>query len=151
MKNSLLLILVLTVIAIACNKDKFTTEPKVEVKSISPGTVSSGDIITLASKYTDDEGDIDSIYVVYKWYNGTAVVKNDTFRYPFAMLQLPSDLRQAELNVTFEYNTNNNADLLPLPGVSLRDTTAAFGLVLLDKAKHRSNYSESAKIRLKKP
>ena len=40
---------------------------------------------------------------------------------------------------------------MPLPGVSLRDTTAAFALVLIDKAKHRSNFAESTPIRLKKP
>jgi len=151
MKQRLLLILVMIVIVTACNKDKFTTEPKVEVKSISPGTVNSGDVITLKSKYTDDEGDLDSVYVVYKWYNGVNIVRNDTFRYSFSMLNLPSKLREADMNVVFEYNTNNNPDLVPLPGVSLRDTSATFGLVLLDKAKHRSNYAESEKIRLKKP
>jgi hypothetical protein len=151
MKQRLLLILVLIVTVLACNKDKFTTEPKVTVKSISPGTVNNGDIITLRSNYTDDEGDLDSVYVVYKWYNGTTIVRNDTFRYDFGMLNLPSKLREADMNVVFEYNTNNNPDLVPLPGVSLRDTSATFGLVLIDKAKHRSNYAESEKIRLKKP
>lgn len=151
MKQRLLLILVLILTVLACNKDKFTTEPKVTVKSISPGTVNNGDIITLRSNYTDDEGDLDSVYVVYKWYNGTAIVRNDTFRYAFSMLNLPTKLREADMNVVFEYNTNNNPDLVPLPGVSLRDTSATFGLVLIDKAKHRSNYAESEKIRLKKP
>ena len=151
MKQRLLLILVLTLIVMACNKDKFTTEPIVKVKSISPGTVNSGDVIVLKSKFTDDEGDLDSVYVVYKWYNGNTVVKNDTIRYPVSLMNIPSKLREADLNVTFEYNTNNNPDLRPLPGVSLRDTTASFGLVLIDKASHRSNYAESDKIRLKKP
>ena len=151
MKNSLLLILVLTVMAIACNKDKFTTEPIVEVKSISPGIVNNGDVISLKSRYTDDEGDLDSIYEVYKWYNGTAIVRNDTFRYPVSILNLPTNLREADMDVVFEYNTNNNPELVPLPGVSLRDTSATFGLVLIDKASHRSNYAESEKIRLKKP
>ncbi|MBI3138801.1 MAG: hypothetical protein HYZ15_09475 [Sphingobacteriales bacterium] len=151
MKNLVWLFLLLTVLVVACNKDKFTTEPKVEVKSISPGTVSSGDVISLRAEYTDDEGDLDSTYVVYKWYDGTTVVLSDTFRFPVDALNLPPKLRQAEMFVQFEYNTNNHPDLMPLSGVSLRDTTASFGLLLIDKAKHRSNYSESAKIRLKKP
>ena len=144
MKYSLFVLIVLVVIATACNKDKFTTEPQVEVKSITPETV-------LKAKYTDDEGDLDSAYVVYKWYNGATVVKADTFRYPYSILNLPSDLRRADIEVTFEYNTNNNPDLVPLPGVSVRDTTATFGLILIDKARHRSNYSESQPIRMKKP
>ena len=151
MKYSLYVLLVLVVIATACNKDKFTTEPQVEVKSITPETVFNGNIINLKAKYTDDEGDLDSAYVVYKWYNGATVVKADTFRYPYSILNLPSDLRRADIEVTFEYNTNNNPDLVPLPGVSVRDTTATFGLILIDKARHRSNYSESTPIRMKKP
>ena len=151
MKYSLFVLIVLVVIATACNKDKFTTEPQVEVKSITPETVFNGNIINLKAKYTDDEGDLDSAYDVYKWYNGATVVKADTFRYPYSILNLPSDLRRADIEVTFEYNTNNNPDLVPLPGVSVRDTTATFGLILIDKARHRSNYSESQPIRMKKP
>ena len=151
MKYSLFVLIVLVVIATACNKDKFTTEPQVEVKSITPETVFNGNIINLKAKYTDDEGDLDSAYVVYKWYNGATVVKADTFRYPYSILNLPSDLRRADIEVTFEYNTNNNPDLVPLPGVSVRDTTATFRLILIDKARHRSNYSESQPIRMKKP
>jgi len=151
MKYSLFVLIVLVVIATACNKDKFTTEPQVEVKSITPETVFNGNIINLKAKYTDDEGDLDSAYVVYKWYNAATVVKADTFRYPYSILNLPSDLRRADIEVTFEYNTNNNPDLVPLPGVSVRDTTATFGLILIDKARHRSNYSESTPIRMKKP
>jgi hypothetical protein len=135
----------------ACHKDKFKTEPQFETKSISPGTVFSGDIISMKGSYTDDEGDLDSLFLVYKWYNGAAIVRNDTFRFPFSFLRLPEKTREADLEVTLEYNTNNNPNLLQLPGVSTRDTTASFGVVLKDKAGHRSNYAEWGQIRLKKP
>lgn len=148
-KTSFLFILVLLVVS--CSKDKFTTEPQVKIKSIKPTTVVSGNIIQLLGSYTDQEGDLDSIYLVYKWYNGTTAVRHDTIRYAASYFNLPSGTRKADIDVTFEYNTNNNQNLMPLPGVSIRDTTASFGLVLLDKAKHRSNYAESNSIRLKKP
>ena len=148
MKLSLFILSALLVITIACNKDKFTTEPKVTVKSITPSVVFSGDIILMKSKYTDLEGDIDTVLVVYKWYNGATVVKNDTFRYAFSTLGVPVKTQEADLNVSFEYNTTNNPPYLP--GVS-KDTTATLGLILKDKASHRSNYSESSQIRLKKP
>ncbi len=135
----------------ACNKDKFKTEPQVDIKSISPGTVSSGDIISVKGKYTDDEGDLDSVLLVYKWFNNTAVVRNDTFRFNFANLGLPDKVRDADIQVLLEYNTQNQPNMVSLSGVSLRDTTANFGMLLIDKAGHRSNYSESGKIRLKKP
>ena len=150
MKFSLFLLSALVFIVIACTKDKFTTEPQVSIKSISPSVVFSGDIITMKGKYTDLEGDIDTVLVVYKWYNGAAVVKKDTFRYPFSSLDVPPKTQQADMNVVFEYNTNNHPELRILQGVS-KDTTASFGLILKDKGSHRSNYSESNQIRLKKP
>ena len=148
-KNSILFILAL--LAVSCSKDKFTTEPQVKINSIKPTTVVSGNIIRMLGSYTDQEGDLDSVYLVYKWLNGAVAVRHDTIRYAASYFNLPSGTRKADIEVTFEYNTNNNQTLMPLPGVSIRDTTASFGLVLLDKAKHRSNYAESNTIRLKKP
>ncbi|MGB3005936.1 MAG: hypothetical protein WBC06_05490 [Chitinophagaceae bacterium] len=151
MKLYQFLILFSVIIVVACNKDKFTTVPQVELKSISPETVFNGDIIKLEGKYTDQEGDLDSVLIVYKWYNNTTVVRNDTFRYSFDGLGIPDKTRQADIDVTFEYNTNNYPDLVPLPGVSIKDTTATLGLILKDKEANRSEFKESGKIRLKKP
>ena len=151
MKIFLSFLILLTVTAIGCNKDKFTTVPQVSIKSISPGTVVTGNIISLKGKYTDQEGDLDSVYVVYKWYNGAAAVKNDTFRYTFSSLNLPPKIKEADITVEFQYNTSNPNGYITLPGVSVRDTTASLGLVLIDKASNRSDYAESDKIRLIKP
>jgi hypothetical protein len=149
MKLRQLVITAFVIIVVACNKDKFTSTPQVEIKSISPGTVFSSDIIKVKGKYTDEEGNIDSVLVVYKWYNGAIVTRKDTFRYSFAALNLPPKTRDADIELNFEYNTFNT-DLAKLSGVS-RDTTATLGLILKDKDSLRSNYSESASIMLKKP
>jgi hypothetical protein len=141
----------LMLLSAGCNKDKFTTEPQVEVKSIQPSTVTNGAVIRLLSDYTDDEGDLDSALVVYKWYNGANTTLIDTLiRFPFSRLNLPTNLRKAELAIQFEYNTYNQTNMLTLPGVT-RDTSATLGLILIDKTGKRSNYSESNKIRLKRP
>lgn len=150
MKYRLLTAALITTIIVACNKDKFTTIPQVDLKSVSPSTVNNGDIIDIKGKFTDDEGDVDSAFIVYKWYNGAAVVRNDTFRYSIVNLGVPVKTRQADIIINFEYNTSNNPDLVTLPGASVRDTTATFGLILLDKKKNRSEYKESEKVRLKK-
>jgi hypothetical protein len=134
-----------------CNKEKYTTVPQVSIESITPSVVSSGNVIELTGKYTDLEGDVDSALIVYKWYNGTTAVRKDTFRFGFGQLGVPAGVQRAELLLQFEYNTNNSPNLTKLPGVSQRDTTAAFGLLLIDKQKNRSNYAESSTIRLKKP
>jgi hypothetical protein len=65
-------------------------------------------------------------------------------------LHLPANTREADFEITLEYNTQNT-DLVKLSGVSNRDTTATFGVVLKDKAGHRSAYAEWDPIRLKKP
>lgn len=151
MKYRFVLPLLLATLIVSCNKDKFKTEPQVHVKSITPSIVVSGNVITIKGDYTDDEGDVDSILIVYKWYNGATEIPVDTLRYTFTRLNLPDKTRQADLQIDFEYNTNNIPDMVPLSGVSLRDTTASFGLVLKDRKGQRSNYSESDKIRLKRP
>ncbi len=141
----------LVLVLAGCQKDDYTTAPQVSIKSISPSVAISGSVIDVDGSYTDLEGDIDSALIVYKWYNGTTAVRRDTFRFGFGQLGMPTGVQRAELSLQFEYNTNNYPELAKLPGVSQRDTTAAFGLLLIDKAKNRSNYAESPTIRLKKP
>lgn len=151
MKAILVLLVACSIVFFACNKDKFTTAPQVSIKSISPKTVISGNIISLKGKYTDQEGDLDSVLIVYKWYNLTTAVKNDTFRYSFGNLNIPPNTKQADIQIDFQYNTSNSSGYLTLPGVSIRDTTATLGLVLIDKDSNRSAYAESDQIRLIKP
>jgi hypothetical protein len=145
-----LLILIVLVVT-GCDKDKFTTIPQVSIESIEPEVVSNGNIISLKGEYTDKEGDVDSALIVYKWYNGTAVVRDDTFRYSFEVFDLPAKTTQADISLDFQYNTSNPNGYVTLPGAGVRDTTATLGILLIDKENNRSVYAESAPIRLKKP
>jgi hypothetical protein len=149
MRITFSLLIILFVTAVACNKDKFTTIPQVKINSISPETVSHGNILIMKGEFTDKEGDLDSVLIVYKWYNGAAVTFKDTFRYTFTTF-LPSVTKRGDIEVAFQYNTANPNGYLTLPGVS-KDTTATFGLIISDKEKNRSTYAESQPIRLKKP
>ena len=149
MKIGFRIILPALILIAACNKNKFTTAPQVTVKSVSPGEVHLSDIITIDAKFTDKEGDIDSALIVYRWYDGDIITKSDTLTYSLSGLNLPSKTTQGEMSVRFEYGTNRTSyQLLPDSPVA-KDTTSSFGLILIDKASHRSNYSESGKIRLK--
>ena len=151
MKSYTIIIAALVVFVAACSKDKFTSAPQIEIKSISPSTVFSGDIIRVKGKYTDKEGNLDTVLVVYKFYNNALVTRNDTFRFPFAALKLPPKTTEADIDLIFEYNTLNT-DFAKLSGSNItRDTTATLGIILKDKDSLRSNYSESSRIRLKKP
>ncbi|MES1219631.1 MAG: hypothetical protein ABUT20_29290 [Bacteroidota bacterium] len=148
MKIGFRIVLPALILFAACNKDKFTTDPQVTVKSISPGEVNQGNIIDLEAKFTDKEGDLDSALIVYKWYEGDSATVIDTLRYSVESLNLPKKTPKGDISVQFEYGSNNTG-YLPFPSVS-KDTTSTFGLLLIDRASHRSNYSESSKIRLKK-
>jgi hypothetical protein len=145
-------LLVLLVVGVAsCDKDKFETVPQLNINSISPNTVNNGDIIQMKGDFTDQEGDIDSAIIVYKWYNGpVTILPLDTLRYSFASLDLPENLKEAEIIIAFEYNTSNSPFHISLGGVE-RDTTATFGLILIDKEGNRSEYKESDQVRLIKP
>ncbi|MBK6935653.1 MAG: hypothetical protein IPH18_01290 [Chitinophagaceae bacterium] len=112
--------------ATACNKDKFTTVPQVNIKSITPETVYQGNIIEMKGSFTDEEGDIDTVMIVYKWYNNTAAVLTDTFKRTLSAVGVPENTRSADIVIKFEYNTNNTTYAY-LPGVSQRDTTATLG------------------------
>lgn len=151
MKHFPILIAALVIIAVACNKDKFTTIPQLKLKSISPSTVVTNDIISLSGSYTDKEGDLDSILVVYKWFNGaTEIFPFDTLRYSFESLNVPTKTTDAEITLQFQYNNSDPNGYAKLPGLN-RDTTASFGMILKDKEANRSEYKESEKIRIKKP
>ena len=150
MKLFQFLLILCLLIAVGCGKDKYTTIPQVTINSISPGTVHSGDIVVLKGKYTDQEGDIDSVLIVRKFYDGATATKTDTLeRIEFALTGVPKNTRQADLQLTFEYNTFNTT-YRSLSGVQ-KDTTATLGLLLIDKKANRSEFKESDKIRLIKP
>ena len=133
----------------ACKKDKFTTEPQLKYKSISPSSVIKGNIINLNVSFTDDEGDIqDSVILAYKRYNSTGgILTLDTFRLKMDPEGIPV-ARDGDLNVKFGYGEFiTGTFFLNLEAV---DREVSFGLILRDKAGHRSNYVESDKVTLKK-
>jgi len=149
MRNAIVILVLLTsALFFGCNKDKFTTEPQAKIKDIAPSDVFQGNVIRLRGSFTDENGDLDSVFVVYKWYNNTVATKHDTLRYGIDGLGLPANLREGEVFVELGYGTPVGS----LGGTPVaKDTTAAFGLILLDKAKHRSTYVESDRIRFRKP
>ena len=155
MKYSLLLATVIASIFIAaCNKDKFTTAPQVKAKTVKPGIVIKGQVITFTSSFTDEEGDVqDSVLVVLKRYNGANLLPPrhiDSFQMKLDPGLIPK-ARQGDIIVKFGYGETN------LPGagnniINLEtvDREVSFGIIIRDNAGNRSNYAESDKILLKK-
>jgi|GEM_PF-218805 hypothetical protein len=148
MKTLTLTLSVLVLIFAACKKDKFTTEPQIKFKSISPSEAIKGNIISFTSSFTDEEGDIqDSIIYVIKRFATIPTI--DTFKLKLNPEGIP-DGRQGDISIRFsygEFSQDNTATFLNLETV---DTQVSFGLLITDRAGHRSNYVESDKITLKK-
>lgn len=49
----------LAILLIACDKDKFETKPRLEIKDYSSREIFTGDIMTIRLDYFDKEGDLD--------------------------------------------------------------------------------------------
>ena len=132
----------------ACKKEKYTTEPQIKFKSISPSVAVKTNIISFICSFTDQEGDIqDSVLYVFKRFNGAVTLPFDTVR-----LKLNPDVipigRLGEIELRFSYGellSDNSAAFLSLETV---DREVSFGLIIRDKAAHRSNYVESRRITL---
>lgn len=138
----------ITILIAACTKDKFTTEPQVKAKSVSPGTVIKGQTITFTSSFKDDEGDVqDSVLVVFKRFNGSAILTIDTLRLKLDPGKIPK-ARQGDIMVKFGYGELIIGTYLI--NLETADREATFGIIIRDNAGHRSNYSESDKFTLKK-
>lgn len=149
MKKLLLLIFAATAFA-ACNKDKFQTVPQVEITSFGPEEVVKGQLIKLTADVTDKEGDTqDSVYVVRKRFNGTTLLNVDTTRYYIAALGAPKK-QKIEVQVLFLYG-ELKPEVAPIQNLeTFADRNFALGLIVVDKAGHRSQYVESDQIVLKK-
>ena len=137
----------LATVIIACNKDKFKTEPQVEIKSLSPDKAYKGDLITLRAIVRDKEGDIkDSVFVVRKVFTGTNV-KVDTLRYTLKAFGSPYK-NEIELNVIFSYGELRDGYIFQ--NLENIDKDFSVGLIVRDTSGHKSPYVESNKIVLQK-
>ena len=58
------LVLIIAVVA-SCGKDKFKTQPQIEIKSINKKTIGRQDILTIRLRFTDKEGDLANGKFVY--------------------------------------------------------------------------------------
>lgn len=147
MKKILLFLGVITALT-ACNKDKFKTEPQVEIKSISPNQVNKGQFLKVTATIRDKEGDLqDSLLVVRKWFTGGTLSNKDTLRYTLGSMGFPSKT-QIDVEVIFAYGELVDGTIyLPLEQV---DREFAAGFIMRDKAGNKSEYVESKTVTLKK-
>jgi hypothetical protein len=134
---------------LACSKDKFKTEPQVEIESLSPNEVFNDGIFTLRATVRDKEGDLqDTVYLVSKRFDeNDLLLTNDTI--PFSMVNFGfPDKTQIELEVKFSYGEDRPGYIFQ--NLETSDRNFALGIIVKDKAGNKSEYVESDKIVLKK-
>lgn len=123
----------------ACKKDKFTTAPQIDYKSISPKAINNTTTsLILTIGITDAEGDIgigstDTAFVYLK-----NLLTNDIDSLAFPPLQTATKSNfQAEVDINVA-----NARVLnchPIPGGGLHIDTLYFEVYVKDFAKNKSN------------
>jgi hypothetical protein len=142
-----ILVLVVALGLFACSKDKFKTEPQVEIKSFGPDNVTLGQLFTLRAIVRDKEGDTnDSVLLVRKLQTNTSI-RVDTLRRSVASFGAP-EKSTIEIQAITSYG--RLLDNYLYVDAQTADRTIAYGVIVIDKAKHRSAYVESPTIILKK-
>lgn len=146
--KKLLFLSVVVLALFACSKDKFKTEPQVEIKSLAPDEVNKGELFTFRAIVRDQEGDLqDSVLLVRKRFSGGTQLTVDTLRYYIGNLAFP-DKSVIEVSAIFSYGELRDGYIFA--NLESQDREFALGIIVRDKAGHRSEYQESDKIVLKR-
>jgi len=132
MKAKILIVSVITILLAACNKDKFTTKPQLEFKSVNSFEVQPGSRLVITLKYTDKEGDIqDSIYIIKDVPN----CLQDTFGRWYPIPSGVPDIRNAEgeIEITYSHLPDATFPLIGEPSCGENDT-CIYRFALSDRA-----------------
>ncbi|MBI5858648.1 MAG: hypothetical protein HZB42_13500 [Sphingobacteriales bacterium] len=142
MKVSILVLSVLSVLILACNKDKFQTKPSISIKSISTDKVPLNSNLVITLECTDKEGDVqDSVIVIKNRLNKRVVpTVRDTLRYTFPFFPVHNT---TEIVLTMNYQdilSASNPPFIPGSTPPTRELdTLILKLAVRDNAGHTSD------------
>ena len=143
-----LIICVLATAILACNKDKFKTQPQVEIKSLAPSEVVKGQLFTFTATVRDKEGDVhDSVLLVRKRLTGNILLSVDTIRYSIKDFGF-SDNSTIDISALFSYGELRDGTIFE--NLESQDRNLSIGIIVRDNAGNKSDYVESGQIVLKK-
>ena len=142
MKTSIILVFILAVMAIACDKDRFQTVPQLKLKSRNTDIVPNGGTLELTIEFTDKEGDVtDSIIFVRERLNRKSSLRTAPSSYP-----LPSypkmDKGEFELALEYQRHLVTAIGRIPIPGTNptkYEVDTMLVKIVARDKAGNKSD------------
>jgi len=145
------------VLLAACSKDKFTTKPQLELKSVNGTSFVTNSNISFNFVVTDKEGDIqDSM-----WIQKISLVCNDPNNPSDSISRVPTPYLlpvisksrnlKVDLDVNYTYGSNNPGGYVPISRCAeQRDDSIYFRFWLRDKAGNVSDTVTSETITLLK-
>ncbi|HQV05794.1 MAG TPA: hypothetical protein PKW62_03465 [Chitinophagaceae bacterium] len=139
----------LLLIAIACNKDKFQTKPRIEIKSYSSKIVPFNSAFIVNLNCFDKEGDVqDSLIIIKNRQNiRTVATIRDTLRYKFPVFPNNST---TEIQAILDYQSILSAINPPtIPGSNppmKENDTLILRFAVRDKAGNTSDTIQSEPI-----
>ena len=139
--KTLLIILTVTLIFLACSKDDFETKPTIEIKSASPKVVPQNGNMIVDLDFTDKEGDLEAVYI---WKVRLNKLVRPTVRDsipPRLIPEFPKNQKgELELNLTYQDHllSAQSPRRDPLTG-RLEPDTLNFKFLVKDKAGNASD------------
>ena len=136
-RNSLVLSLFITAVVsffvAGCTKDKYTTKPQLEFKSVNSYNVERGDLIKFNLEFRDKEGDIsDTLYI----QNRTKNCPNSDYGTPVAykVAEFPTSANiKGQIQIVFENGTNNTGNVVYTANACQKPDTTVFYFWIKDK------------------
>ena len=141
MKLSYIAVLLLVIGMIACSKDKFKTNPQIEIKDINKKTIGRTDVLKVTLKFTDKEGDLSQGKFVY-------IPKRLNIR---PLPPLIPDYDSVKITLPGFPDENNGEFVLQLPWLNLHKSdqendSIFLRFVVVDRNDHKSDTINSDRI-----
>ena len=143
MKTILVILVLASVFLLACNKDKFATKPRVEIKSYNAKEIGPNGQLTIKLNYYDKEGDLGDgqFFAVRDRLNLLPLGTSDADRADTLRYTLPSFPKEEKGEVFLQLNYN---DFLK-ESLSQNDTIV-FRIAVEDLAGNKSDTITSDQI-----
>ena len=138
MKGFSFILILSSLIILACEKDKFETKPELEIKNVNSKNLRQGQDLVVNLEFRDKEGDVDSIlYVVRERINrlGKRTVTNN-----YAVPNFPNQ-KSGEIQVTLGYanRLTQGFSTISLPGNQVQPDTMNIKFILKDRKDNLSD------------
>jgi hypothetical protein len=142
----LISVLMIALVFVACEKDKFTTKPQMRFKSVNATEISNNDVIVLTFDLTDKEGDFtDSLWFskTIKGCSNGNFIDSTKLRIPEEFLKTKG--MEGEIVITLT-RPLRGANVCFVPGGGPRPDTSIFKLWTVDKAGNQSDTAFTPEI-----